>query len=113
MSIQNHIRVSGRNRTKSQGSVPDSAESTVVFDLSAAPDREWTTIFHNVWEQRLDHLPLDYINIEPIFDDSTLTVVVPRGINLMQLEREFQAVARTASREHCPDDHRQALGGAA
>jgi|GEM_PF-5465212 len=111
MSIQNRIRVVGRNRARSQTGVAASAENTVVFDLSSTPDQEWTTIFQSAWEQRLDYLPLEFINIQPFFDGSTLSVVVPRDLDVRRLEREFQAVAQTASKEHCPDDHSQAIGG--
>lgn len=105
MSNQHHIRITGRNRTKSLIGVPSSTENTIVFDLSAIPDQEWTTIFSFTWEQRLEFLPIDFANIQPRFEDDTLIVVTPSTLDMRLLERELQNIAEIANREHCPDDH--------
>jgi len=102
MSVQNHIRVIGRNREKSE---IGSAENMVVFDLSAVPDQEWTTIFTNGFEERLEFLPLEFYNVQPRFKGKTLSVIVPAKADLRSLEQGLRAVAEIANTDHCPDDH--------
>lgn len=105
MSNQHHIRITGRNRTKSQTGVPTSTENTIVFDLSITPDQEWTTIFTNAFEQHSDSLPLEFAAVDPVFEGNTIRVVTPTNLDLRRLGREFQRIAEIANREHCPDDH--------
>lgn len=91
-SKRENIWIIKRNKDDIQEGVPYSGEDTISFKLSSEPDQYWTTIFINSWENYLQNLPPEAVNIQPRFEDAKMIVNVSKKLSLRWIEEKLREV---------------------